>query len=52
MNFPVGKSKLGDLIFNCYKVCGHERTVVTLDKLKEIGFAEATALGCRLALMT
>ncbi len=32
-NLPIGKAKLGDLILNCYKVCGHERTVVTLDKL-------------------
>ncbi|MBL9172425.1 MAG: DNA-directed RNA polymerase subunit beta' [Verrucomicrobiales bacterium] len=50
VNFPVGKSKLGDLIFNCYKVCGHERTVVTLDKLKEIGFAEATRAGVSIGI--
>ncbi|MBX3731736.1 MAG: DNA-directed RNA polymerase subunit beta' [Verrucomicrobiae bacterium] len=50
VNFPVGKSKLGDLIFNCYKVCGHERTVVTLDRLKEIGFAEATRAGVSIGI--
>ncbi|MFM8358662.1 MAG: DNA-directed RNA polymerase subunit beta', partial [Verrucomicrobiota bacterium] len=44
-NFAVNKSRLGDLIFNCYKVCGHERTVQMLDKLKEVGFAEATRAG-------
>ncbi|HAB18411.1 MAG TPA: DNA-directed RNA polymerase subunit beta', partial [Verrucomicrobiales bacterium] len=49
-NFPCGKSKLGDLIFNCYKVCGHERTVATLDKLKEIGFAEATRAGVSIGI--
>ena len=50
VNFPAGKSKLGDLIFNCYKVCGHERTVTTLDKLKEIGFAEATRAGVSIGI--
>ena len=49
-NFAVGKSKLGDLILQCYKTCGHERTVVTLDKLKEIGFAEATKSGCSIGI--
>ncbi len=49
-NFPVGKSKLGDLIFNCYKVCGHEQTVVTLDRLKEIGFSEATRAGVSIGI--
>ena len=42
----VGKAQLGDLIWNCYKICGHEKTVVTLDKLKELGFREATQRGC------
>ena len=49
-NFPVGKSKIGDLIFNCYKVCGHEQTVVTLDRLKEIGFSEATRAGVSIGI--
>jgi len=49
-NFPVGKSKIGDLIFNCYKVCGHERTVTTLDRLKEIGFTEATRAGVSIGI--
>jgi DNA-directed RNA polymerase subunit beta' len=49
-NFSVGKTKLGDLILNCYKNCGHERTVVTLDKLKETGFAEATKSGCSIGI--
>src|SRR5512145_1342928 len=41
LNKPAGKSQLGDLIWRCYKVCGHEQTVVMLDKLKELGFREA-----------
>src|SRR5437667_454585 len=45
LGFPnrvIGKSQLGDLIWRCYKVCGHEKTVATLDRLKELGFREAT----------
>jgi DNA-directed RNA polymerase subunit beta' len=48
MGFPnkvFGKSQLGDLIWNCYKHCGHEKTVVSLDRLKELGFREATKAG-------
>ena len=44
-NKQVDKKQLGDMIWNCYKVCGHERTVATLDKLKEFGFHEATRAG-------
>src|SRR6187399_796939 len=36
INFPVPKSKLGDLILNTYKVAGDRVTVETLDKLKEL----------------
>jgi len=53
LGFPnkvVGKSALGDLIWHCYKVAGHEKTVVTLDKLKEIGFQEATRAGVSIGI--
>jgi DNA-directed RNA polymerase subunit beta' len=50
INKPVGKSQLGDVIFNCYKHCGQERTVTTLDKLKEIGFNEATRAGVSIGI--
>jgi DNA-directed RNA polymerase subunit beta' len=53
MGFPnkvVRKSELGDLIWNCYKICGHEKTVVTLDKLKEAGFREATRAGVSIGI--
>jgi len=49
-NIVVGKSKLGDLILNCYKTVGHERTVTTLDKLKEIGFEQATRAGVSIGI--
>jgi DNA-directed RNA polymerase subunit beta' len=53
MGFPnkvVGKSQLGDLIWKCYKICGHEPTVATLDKLKELGFREATRAGVSIGI--
>src|SRR2546423_6902836 len=53
LGFPnkvVGKGQLGDLIWRCYKVCGHEKTVGTLDRLKEIGFREATRAGVSIGI--
>ena len=49
-NKPAGKSQLGELIWNSYKHAGHERTVVTLDRLKELGFKEATKSGCSIGI--
>jgi DNA-directed RNA polymerase subunit beta' len=53
MGFPnrsVKKTELGDLIWKCYKICGHEKTVVMLDKLKELGFREATKAGVSIGI--
>ena len=53
LGFPnkvVGKSQLGDLIWNCYKFAGHEKTVATLDRLKELGFREATRAGVSIGI--
>src|SRR5581483_8378949 len=49
-NKPVKKSELGDLIWRCYKNAGHDKTVVMLDKLKELGFREATKSGCSIGI--
>jgi len=50
INKVVGKSQLGDLIWTCYKHCGHEKTVIMLDKLKELGFRAATCSGCSIGI--
>jgi DNA-directed RNA polymerase subunit beta' len=50
VNRVVGKSVLGDLIGGCYKHCGHAKTIVMLDKLKQFGFAEATRSGCSIGI--
>jgi DNA-directed RNA polymerase subunit beta' len=50
VNKAVKKSELGDLIWKCYKICGHEKTVIMLDKLKEVGFREATKAGVSIGI--
>ncbi len=53
LGFPnkvVGKQQLGDLIWNCYKFCGHEKTINALDRLKELGFREATRAGVSIGI--
>jgi DNA-directed RNA polymerase subunit beta' len=49
-NKVAGKSQLGDLIWRCYKVCGHDKTVQMLDRLKELGFREATRAGVSIGI--
>jgi DNA-directed RNA polymerase subunit beta' len=49
-NKAVGKSQLGELIWTCYKMCGHEETVAMLDRLKELGFRAATRSGCSIGI--
>jgi len=49
-NKSVKKSELGDLIWRCYKICGHDKTVAMLDKLKELGFREATRAGVSIGI--
>ena len=53
MGFPnkvVKKGELGDLIWRCYKICGHDKTVIMLDKLKELGFINATKAGVSIGI--
>jgi DNA-directed RNA polymerase subunit beta' len=49
-NDVADKKKLGEIIWNCYKFCGHEKTIVTLDQLKEMGFREATKAGVSIGI--
>src|SRR5439155_1698391 len=41
-NKAAGKKQLSDIIWRCYQIAGPAQTVATLDKLKELGFTEAT----------
>src|SRR6058998_1488471 len=49
-NRPAGKKQLSDIIWRCYQVAGPAETVATLDKLKELGFAEATKAGISIGI--
>jgi DNA-directed RNA polymerase subunit beta' len=50
VNFPVPKSKLGDLILNTYKTSGDIVTVEVLDALKELGFTTAFQAGISIGI--
>jgi DNA-directed RNA polymerase subunit beta' len=50
INMPVPKGKLGDIILNTYKTVGKERTVSTLDTLKDVGFKVATKAGVSIGI--
>src|SRR5438067_2269336 len=49
-NKPAGKKQLSDIIWRCYQVAGPAATVATLDKLKELGFTEATRAGISIGI--
>ena len=49
-NKVAGKKQLSDIIWQCYKAVGQDQTVETLDKLKELGFREATRAGASIGI--
>ena len=50
INEHIKKKKLGEIISQCYQVLGNDRTVEILDKLKVLGFEEATRSGISLGI--
>ena len=49
-NKVCGKKQLSDIIWRCYKAVGQQRTVETLDRLKEMGFRWATKAGISIGI--
>lgn len=49
-NKTAGKKQLGEIIWHCYQVAGHQKTVETLDRLKEVGFCAATRAGISIGI--
>jgi DNA-directed RNA polymerase subunit beta' len=49
-NKVCGKKQLSDVIWRCYKVAGQQRTVETLDRLKQLGFREASKAGISIGI--
>ncbi|MGD9781082.1 MAG: DNA-directed RNA polymerase subunit beta' [Kiritimatiellia bacterium] len=50
-NVPVPKKKLEELIRHCYQMAGHEETVKTLDRVKDLGFENATLAGISIGIV-
>ncbi|MFH1067339.1 MAG: DNA-directed RNA polymerase subunit beta', partial [bacterium] len=50
VNKPVGKKQISEVILRCYYAVGHKRVVEVLDKLKELGFKEATRAGISIGI--
>ena len=50
-NAPVPKKKIEELIRRCYQVAGHEETVRTLDRVKDLGFEHATLAGISIGIV-
>ncbi len=49
-NKSATKKALGEIILRCYQVAGQARTVECLDKLKQVGFEEATRAGVSIGI--
>ncbi|HEY4272044.1 MAG TPA: DNA-directed RNA polymerase subunit beta' [Candidatus Udaeobacter sp.] len=49
-NRPASKKQLSEIIWRCYQIAGPAVTVMTLDKLKELGFNEATRAGISIGI--
>ncbi|MEZ0298517.1 MAG: DNA-directed RNA polymerase subunit beta' [Candidatus Methylacidiphilales bacterium] len=49
-NDKAGKKQLGQIILRCYQSAGHEATVIALDRLKQLGFEEATRAGISIGI--
>ena len=51
LNKVVTKKTLGDIIWRCYQNAGHGETVKALDRLKELGFDQATKSGISIGIV-
>ena len=51
LNKVVTKKTLGDLIWRCYQTAGHAETVKVLDRLKQLGFDQATMSGISIGIV-
>ncbi|NQT22434.1 MAG: DNA-directed RNA polymerase subunit beta', partial [Candidatus Omnitrophica bacterium] len=50
VNEPMDKAAISKVIQTCYKLKGHEEVVNLLDKLKKVGFEEATLAGISISV--
>ncbi len=50
INETIGKKQISNVIWRCFQTVGHRETVVCLDRLKTLGFREATRSGCSIGI--
>jgi DNA-directed RNA polymerase subunit beta' len=50
VNLDLNKKNVGQIVSNCYKRFGHDRTIRLLDELKDLGFEFATLGGISIAV--
>jgi len=50
INTTVGKKQVSDIIWRCFQTVGQRETVHALDRLKNLGFREATRSGCSIGI--
>ncbi|OGW92519.1 MAG: DNA-directed RNA polymerase subunit beta', partial [Omnitrophica bacterium RIFCSPHIGHO2_12_FULL_44_12] len=50
VNENLQKARLAKVISECYRVFGHNQTIELLDRLKELGFEEATQAGISIGI--
>ncbi|OYW27976.1 MAG: DNA-directed RNA polymerase subunit beta', partial [Chthoniobacter sp. 12-60-6] len=50
INTTVGKKQVSDIIWRCFQTFGQKETVHGLDRLKTLGFREATRSGCSIGI--
>ncbi len=51
VNEEINKKKMGDVIQTVYSKCGHQVTVDYLDRLKYLGYVEATSAGISIGII-
>jgi DNA-directed RNA polymerase subunit beta' len=49
-NVVMKKKELGNLVNECFRLCGNKATVILSDKLKDLGYYYATLAGCSIAI--
>lgn len=50
VNATVGKKQISEIIWRCFQTCGQKETVAALDRLKALGFSEATRSGVSIGI--
>jgi len=49
-NLTMKKKELGNLVSECFRLCGNKATVILSDRLKDLGYYYATIAGCSISM--